>query len=211
MSAPKRSPPASPGARVLPRCSLRRLAQVLGPGARCGGRGHGLRASGGRRSERPVVAIYTWQRPIAHWRISGVTRRARSNLGGGRPDSWGRNSARRAASLANGMTRARSIVGLLRLAFPHVCLRVLAWAAKPGDYWRRIPELGLSSRHWADITLSGCMRCRSAKCARRRRWCRALRARYPDYRIVADRHDADRFGNRAQPVRRPRDALLRAL
>ena len=100
---------------------------------------------------------------------------------------------------------------LLRLAFPYVCLRVFWRGLRNRDYWRRIPErfgfiepLGSTRVIWVHaVSVGEGARGGAAGAGTVRAVSR------PPYR--ADRHDADRFGDRAQSVRRPRDALLRAL
>ena len=73
---------------------------------------------------------------------------------------------------------------LLRLAFPYVCLRVFWRGLRNRDYWRRIPErfgfiepLGSTRVIWVHAVSVGEMRAAAPLV-------QALRARYPDHRIV---------------------------
>ncbi len=73
---------------------------------------------------------------------------------------------------------------LLRFAFPYLCLRVFWRGLRNRDYWRRIPErfgfiprLDAARVLWVHAVSVGEVRAAAPLV-------RALRARYPDYRIV---------------------------
>ncbi len=114
--------------------------------------------------------------------------------------------------IPGGLSLRRLYSWLIRCAVPFAFAVVL---------WRGLRDRELSGRDWPSASgwarcaeprrAFGCMRCRLAKCRRRRRWCARCDVRFPRNPAGADHRDAGGKGARAGAVRRERGRALPAL